>query len=55
MRHLLGVSAALLASTALVQFAAAQEGPADLVKAAELVQGYRHALGQNAPRREVLI
>jgi outer membrane lipoprotein-sorting protein len=44
MRHLLGVSAALLASTALVQFALAQEGPADLVKAAVAAEGGADAL-----------
>src|SRR6202040_4363256 len=44
MRHLLGVSAALLASTALVQFAAAQEGPAELVKAAVAAEGGADAL-----------
>jgi hypothetical protein len=44
MRHLLGVSAALLASTALVQFAAAQEVPAELVKAAVAAQGGADAL-----------
>src|SRR5258706_1159899 len=44
MRHLLSVSAALLASTALVQVAAAQEGPADLVKAAVAAQGCADAL-----------
>jgi hypothetical protein len=44
MRHLLSVSAALLASTALVQVAAAQEGPADLVKAAVAAEGGADAL-----------
>jgi glyoxylase-like metal-dependent hydrolase (beta-lactamase superfamily II) len=44
MRHLLGVSAALLASTALVQFATAQAGPVDLVKAAVTAQGGADAL-----------
>jgi hypothetical protein len=44
MRHLLGVSAALLASTALVQFAATQEGPAELIKAAVAAEGGADAL-----------
>ena len=44
MRYLLGASAALLASTTLVQFAAAQEGPADLVKAAVSAEGGADAL-----------
>jgi hypothetical protein len=48
LRYLLGVSAALLASTTLVQFAAAQEGPADLVKAAVRAEGGADAL--KAPR-----
>jgi glyoxylase-like metal-dependent hydrolase (beta-lactamase superfamily II) len=44
LRHLLSVSAALLASTTLVQFAAAQQGPADLVKAAVSAEGGADAL-----------
>ena len=44
MKHLLGISAALLATTALVQFASAKEGPADLVKAAIAAEGGADAL-----------
>jgi hypothetical protein len=44
MKYLLGVTAALLASTALVQFAAAQEGPAELLKAAVAAEGGADAL-----------
>ncbi len=44
MKYLLSVTAALLASTALVQFAAAQEGPAELVKAAVAAEGGADAL-----------
>jgi hypothetical protein len=44
MKHLLGMSAALLATTALVQFASAKEGPADLVKAAIAAEGGADAL-----------
>jgi hypothetical protein len=44
MKYLLGVAAALLASTALVQFAAAQEGPAELIKAAVAAEGGADAL-----------
>jgi len=34
MKYLLGITAALLASTAPIHFASAQESPGDLVKAA---------------------
>jgi glyoxylase-like metal-dependent hydrolase (beta-lactamase superfamily II) len=44
MKVLLGISAALLVSTAPVQFAAAQEGPLDLVKAAVAAEGGADAL-----------
>jgi hypothetical protein len=44
MKHLLGLSAALLATTALVQFASAKEGPIDLVKAAVAAEGGADAL-----------
>lgn len=44
MKYLLGITAALLASTAGAQFAAAQEGPVDLVKAAVAAEGGVDAL-----------
>ena len=44
MRILLGMSAALLASTALVQYTAAKEGPMDLVKSAVAAEGGVDAL-----------
>jgi len=44
MKYLLGITAALLASTALVQLAPAQEGPAELVKAAVTAVGGTDAL-----------
>jgi hypothetical protein len=44
MKHLLGISAALLATTALVQVAPAKEGPIDLVKAAVAAEGGADAL-----------
>jgi hypothetical protein len=44
MKYLLCVTAALLASTALVQFVAAQEGPAELIKAAVAAEGGAGAL-----------
>ena len=39
MKHLLGITAALLASTAPIQFASAQESPGDLLKAAIAAEG----------------
>ena len=44
MKHLLSVSAALLAGTVPVQFAAAKEAPIDLVKAAVAAEGGADAL-----------
>jgi glyoxylase-like metal-dependent hydrolase (beta-lactamase superfamily II) len=44
MKHLFGISAALLATTALVQVASAKDSPADLVKAAIAAEGGADAL-----------
>jgi hypothetical protein len=44
MKHLLGISAALLATTALVQVAPAKDAPIDLVKAAVAAEGGADAL-----------
>jgi glyoxylase-like metal-dependent hydrolase (beta-lactamase superfamily II) len=44
MKHLLGISAALLATTALVQVASAKDSPADLVKGAIAAEGGADAL-----------
>ncbi len=44
MKILLGISAALLVSTAPVQFASAKDGPIDLVKAAVTAEGGQEAM-----------
>ena len=44
MEYLLSITAALLASTAQIQFVSAQEGPIDLVKAAVAAEGSADAM-----------